>query len=91
MLLDDLASALNLDGATARTYSITNLNGKGLHIEGVVTIQNFSTVKINLVLGKIPFAIFGENLKVENFCLGSLTVTGEIYGYYNRSKVKFDN
>ncbi len=88
MLLDDLASALNLNGATARTFSILNLNGKGLHIEGAITIRNCSAVKVDLCIGKAAYSIWGENLKIQNLCVGSVTISGEIYGYYDSSKIK---
>ncbi len=88
MLLDDLASALNLNGATARTFSILNLNGKALHIEGAVFVKNFSTVKIDLTVGKFPLSVLGENLQIQNLTLGSVTILGEIYAYYDRSKIK---
>lgn len=89
MLLDDLATALNLDGATARTFSIINLNGKGLHIEGAIFIKNFSTVRIDLNVGKFPLSVLGENLKIKNLTKGSVTIVGEIYAYYDRSKFQF--
>lgn len=89
MLLDNLAATLNLNGATARTFSIINLNGKGLYIEGAILIKNFSNVKIDLDVGKFPLTVLGEHLKICDLCSGSLTITGDIFGYYDRSKIKF--
>ena len=88
MLLDDLATVLNLNGATARTFSIFNLNGKGLHIEGAISIKYCSAVKIDLSIGKVAYSILGENLKIKNLCQGSVAISGNIYGYYDSNKIK---
>lgn len=88
MILDDLATMLNINGSTKHTYSILNLNNKGIHIEGAVLIKNCTSVRIDLLIAKSPITILGENLKIKNLCLGSVTILGEIWGCVDRIKLK---
>lgn len=88
MLIDSLATTLHLDGATSRTYSILALNGKGVHIEGTIRIKNCTSVRIDLAVGKTALSFFGENLKIRDLTLGSVTILGRIIGCVNTDKWK---
>lgn len=89
MLLDDLASALCLNGTTRQTFSILNLNGTGVRIEGAISIKNCTTVRIDFALGKSTYSILGENLCIKNLTQGSVVINGQIFACFDNAKIKF--
>lgn len=87
MFLDEIASILDLDGATSSTYSALCINNKGLHVQGKVKITNCSTVRIDILINKTPYCILGEKLKIKNLTLDTVSVSGDIYAWCNTQKV----
>lgn len=88
MLLDDLAAALCLNGTTQQTFSILNLNGKGIRVEGAISIKNCTTVRIDFALGKASYSVLGENLCIKNLTHGSVVIKGQIFGCFDNAKIK---
>lgn len=87
MFLDEFAQILSLEGATKNSYTLLNIDNKGLHLAGNLKILNCTTVKIDVSINKKHFIILGENLKIKQLSTGSLFVNGKIYGFFDSTKI----
>ncbi len=87
MFVDEIAKMLDLDGTTSKTYSAYLTSGKGFYIEGKIKIINCSSVRIDFSISGSLHSVLGENLKIKNLTTGSMTISGDIFAFFNSNKL----
>ena len=85
MFFEEIARNLGLDIGPGG-YSIQNISGRCVYIQGHVNIRTTSMVKIVVMLAKDLYEITGENLQIVTLSQDTLTIKGKIFGIIRKAE-----
>ena len=70
----------NFDGESplSNLFRVVIVGDSGVYIEGVKSIKSYSKDKIEILLKKGAFNVYGEQLFIKKYYLGDMVICGKI-------------